>query len=353
MNHKNVKTGKIKMKKGARTSIIIVLSILVISGITFLEIYSVNFQYKYNWSICTLEEQGMNSTLLVEMQNYIENNFSLSINSLVITRHDCLVYEYYSDGVGLPHHIFSVTKSFVSAMIGIAVDQGLLNVEDYVLEYFPDFTFQNVDSNKSAIQIYHLLTMSAGLPESSNLGIGVLNLTMNNAPGEQFLYNNDLVNVLISILERVIGYSAYDFAIKYIFKPLDFESYGWMTQNGVIFGSHGLVISARDMAKFGMLFLDQGEFNGRRIISSAWINNSVSMHINITAFFEEYGFTGYGFLWWIWELAQFNGPCAVGALDQRIFIDYEHDMVVVAQCAHIPNYFIDLMDNYILPSIIY
>jgi len=341
------------MKKSVRISIVIGLSILVIGGIISLEIYRVTSQYRYTWSICTPDDQGMNSTMLVEMQNYIEDNVSLNINSLIIVRHDCLVFEYYAGGVDKSHHIFSVTKSFVSAMIGIAVDQGLLTVEDYVLEFFPDFNFQNVDANKSALQIYHLLTMSAGLPESSNLGIGLLNLTMEHAPGEQFLYNNDLVNILVHILERAIGYSAYNFAVKYIFKPLDFESYEWMMQDGVVFGSHGLVINAKDMAKFGMLYLNQGEFNGWRMISSNWVNKSISMHMNITTFFEEYGFAGYGFLWWIWDLPPFSGPSAVGALDQRIFIDYEHDMVVVAQCAHLStNYFIELMDDYILPSIL-
>ena len=176
---------------------------------------------------------------------------------------------------------------------------------------------------------------------------------MQHAPGEVFLYNNDLVNVLIHILEHAIGYSAYEFAVKYIFKPLDFHNYQWMTQNGVVYGSHGLVISARDMAKFGMLYLNQGVFNNRRIISTSWINDSTSFHTNITSYFEGYGMSGYGFLWWIWDIEGFTGPCALGALEQRICIDPEHDMVIVTQCSHIENHFSELMENFILPSIVY
>jgi CubicO group peptidase (beta-lactamase class C family) len=299
----------------------------------------------------------MNSTILSDMENYIESNSSLKINSFLIVRHGYLIFEHYGssydNGIDKTHHVFSVTKSVVSAMYGIAIEQGLISVNDYVLDFFPDCSFLNMDENKTAIQIRHLLTMSAGLPESSIGGISVLNLTMLHTPGTVFLYNNDLVNVLVYILERVIGYSAYDFAEQNIFKPLDFGEHFWMTQpDGTVFGSHGLVINARDMAKFGMLYLHDGVFNGRRILTSNWVNQSISKHINITASFEEFGFTDYGYLWWNWAIDGFKGPCAVGALDQRILIDPEHEMVVIAQSGHYGNYFFELLENFIFPSII-
>ncbi len=172
------------------------------------------------------------------------------------------------------------------------------------------------------------------------------------APGEKFLYNNDLVNVLIHILERVTRYSAYDFAQKYIFTPLDFGEFQWMMNDGVVYGSHGLVITARDMAKFGLLYLNQGVFNSRRIVSADWVSNSTSYHTNISSYYEDYGFSSYGYLWWLWESEGFNGSCALGALEQRIFIDPEHDMVVVTQCGHIEKYFSGLVENYIFPSIL-
>ncbi len=105
-----------------------------------LEVYRLNFQYKYDWILSTPEDQGMNSTLLVQMEEYFESNASYNIDSFLIIRHGRLVYEYYADspstGVEKTHHIFSVTKSIVSAMIGIVVDQGLLRVSDYVLGLF-------------------------------------------------------------------------------------------------------------------------------------------------------------------------------------------------------------------------
>ena len=139
------------MKKGFQITIITVLSSLVIGGMVFSEIYSINNQYKYIWSICTPEEQGMNSTTLTEMANYIESSAGINVGSLLIIRHNCLVYEYYANnsqyGIDTIHHTFSVTKSFVSAMIGIAVDMGYLSVDDYVLDYFPNCTIENLDSN--------------------------------------------------------------------------------------------------------------------------------------------------------------------------------------------------------------
>jgi len=301
----------------------------------------------FEWSFSTPEQQGMNSTLIDEMISYAAVNGELY--SLLVIRNGYIVVEEYLNGhdVDMRKDIWSVTKVFSSTIAGIAADKGFIDVDDYVLDYFRDLNISNITPEKENMTIRHLLTMTTGLnspldPYDTDIE-NVLSRPMNAAPGEMSSYINGVPHILMHIIQRAIGSSVFDFAVQNLFNPLVFKNYYWPKDGyGVPQGGFGLELTARDMAKLGLLFLNNGQIQGRRILSSNWVQDSISANMDLASGAD------YGYYWWLENSYYF----AYGNNDQAIYVSPNNNLVAVFQSNNIIDMSLELIVNYILPSIV-
>jgi CubicO group peptidase (beta-lactamase class C family) len=313
------------------------------------------------WRTSTPEQQGMDSERLANMLTFVEEK-EIDLHSIVIIRDGYIVTEVYFPGSDeqTKYHIYSCTKSVISALVGIAIDQGYLEgVDQPILDFFPDREIDHLDDVKQSMTIENFLTMSSGLDwpdpnftltgrmvsQSDWVGF-VLDRPMAAEPGTTFVYNNGLPHVLSVILQQETGMSTAAFAQQVLFGPLGIRSddYRWETDwHNTAIGGWGLWLKARDMAKFGYLYLHDGMWDGAQIIPTAWVAASTRGHIFTTSPLT------YGYLWWI-------GPdyyAARGLEAQLIYVVPDQRMVVVFTAAlrgtdeMIPD---RLMEMYILPA---
>ena len=291
------------------------------------------------WRISEPEDEGVDPEKLDQMMEVVEA-LSLPVDSVVVIRHGRLVFESYPNpeyGPDDMHLLYSVTKSFTSALIGIAIEQGYIeSVDQKVVDFFPDWNINNLDSRKRDLTIEHLLTMSCGFewegPDDSLHTWGkanfsgnpvkyVLNLPMASDPGTAWQYNGGCSHILSAILTKTSELSTLEFARQHLFEPLGITQVKWPRDpQGIYYGGQDIWLTPRDMAKFGQLFLNQGIWEGRKIIPADWVARSVETHM-----LQVFG--GYGYQWWTFP--QSGIYYASGAYEQKIYVVPELDMVVV------------------------
>ncbi|MEJ2506846.1 MAG: serine hydrolase, partial [Ignavibacteriaceae bacterium] len=314
------------------------------------------------------------------------------VHSVVIVKNDKLVFEAYFPGHDFyysgenfhgdyidfdrdtRHDTHSATKSFTSALVGIAIDKGLIpNVEDRIFNYFPEHS-SLIDSQKEKITIEHMLTMSSGFKwnewdvsisqnnhdivrfnQSSDPIAYLLSKPVITEPGQAYYYNGGGVDLLGQIVRRATGMNVKSFSDINLFSLLGITNYNWQTlYPSRITCCHGdIYITPRDMAKFGYLYLKKGDWNGTQIISEEWINNSIQNFITPPVNWAY----GYGYLWWLKRYTSLNGIYnafnAEGWGGQQIIVIPSENMVVVFTGANYvdnpPND--EIMSNYILPAL--
>jgi len=284
-----------------------------------------------------------------------------NIHSVLIIKNGKLVLEEYFPGKDHEkgyrdfspddiHGLMSVTKSFTSTLIGIAIDKGMIKGTDEDLaSLFPEYSEQ-LSGQKSKIKLKHLLSMTAGFdwdeatylyndyrnpywimlgPERDNIIKYILDRPMKNQPGSTFNYNGGLSLLLGKIVEKRSSLRLQDFANQYLFHPLEITKYEWgyWDKAGTVpRADGGLFLRPRDMAKLGYLFMNKGNWNGRQIISAQWIKEATRKQIDLYPMM----LTGYGYQWWIYRFGIFDKEAyaADGWGGQRIFVFPALDLVV-------------------------
>jgi CubicO group peptidase (beta-lactamase class C family) len=289
-----------------------------------------------DWRTSTPEAQGMDSQKLADMLEAVQAQ-DLSLDSLLIFRNGYLVSETYfgNDQPGTRREIYSCTKSFVSTLIGIAIDQGYIDSTDQrLLDFFPGRTFANLDQNKKDMTLADVLTMRTGLAwEEGDPAIMalyrspdwvkyVLDLPMAGPPGSQFNYCSGCSHLLSAALQQATGMKVRDFAEQALFKPLGIVDARWNTDSqGIPIGGWGLQLAPREMAKLGYLYLKEGVWDNRQIISKGWVKNATQTHTPTDI--QE----GYGYQWWTYP--SLLGYAALGRFGQTIFVLPESNLIIV------------------------
>ena len=253
----------------------------------------------YNWEKSSPKKQGLDTKILKSAYNEVKSK--PYINSLVIIKNGYLVKEEYFNG-GDRNTLdltYSVTKSIISALIGIAIDKGYIKgLDQKIMDFYPEYNTPNLDSRKKDITIRHILTMQAGFDHENNISKkmisapnmikAIINSELKFDPGTDYLYSTSGSHLLSGIITKATQMSTKDFAIKYLFKPLDIKSVIWTTdQNGIYTGGAGLFLTPRDMARFGYLYLQKGQLNEQQIISAEWIKISTQNHRSYTETWNE------------------------------------------------------------------
>ncbi|MFX0011429.1 MAG: serine hydrolase domain-containing protein [Candidatus Hermodarchaeota archaeon] len=317
------------------------------------------------WSTIFPELVQMDSSVLDRMIRDVENN-NYGVYSIFIVKNGYLVKEWYQSSFDKDYlfRVFSVSKSVTSALIGIALDKGFINsLDEFVLDYFPDYDIANPSPEKDAMTIWHLLTMTTGLywPEyypysdprnpyndwkASEDHVGfVLNRTMDAAPGSIFNYNTGASHLLSAILQRATNMSTLDFANQYLFGPLSIEESLWVEDpQGVAGGGDNLYLSPRNMAKIGYLYFKGGMWEDKQIVSEEWVRTSTSNLIDFG------GVLDYGYQWWIAPDGDFFRALGYGG--QQINVFPSDDLIIVFTGMNINFDFASyLIYTYIFPSI--
>ena len=305
------------------------------------------------WRTSTPEEQDMDSAQLEQVTEYIEENGladigenGMTIDSVVVVRNGYIVFEEYPGGrysKSMIHIIHSTTKSVISALIGIAIEEGYIDgIDQKMVDLFPERSIANLDSRKESITLEHMLTMTAGMEwdewryaysdpqnhyiqsiNSSDPVQYILDLPMATDPGEVWNYNGGTSDLLSALITKITGQDTLLFAREFLFDPLGVPVLAWNRINqGIRMGGGGLYLTPRDMAKFGYLYLHNGTWDGKQVVPADFVAESVKTQ----SFFSES--SGYGYQSW-WTLPQQGVYYAAGSDGQRIYVVPALDMVVV------------------------
>ena len=356
--------------------------------------YSIPQLTNDGWETASLISVGMNPDFLINLMNRLDIIGEHRIHSLLIIKDGKLVFEEYFPGdkfnlaqftgeTGFDmydtHNLCSATKSFTSALIGIAIDKGFIqSVDQKVFDFFPEHAdLLSITPEKQNITLGHLLTMRSGLEwddesypysdprndinrlfNSSDPIRYILAKDLIETPGTFFAYRNCNTNVLGEIVRKASGLRLDYFAKDYLFNELGITDYEWQRlPNNVIFCSGDLRLRPRDLAKFGQLFLNGGTWGSERIISQEWVDISTQKFTSLNNWWGD--FDGYGYQWWQWEDifgVHYQAYMASGWGGQWIVVSPEMNTVVITTAG---NYYTSelmpieiILVNYIIPSIL-
>lgn len=361
-------------------------------------------EYKYHipettgdgWEVISSDESGLSSVTLSKMMDLINATPGHNIHSILIFKSGKLTFEEYFEGYlysGNPpgsngefiqynretdHFLASISKSITSVLFGVALKEGFIdNINDKVIDIFPEYK-DIMTGAKAEITVKQLLTMSSGLAwdeHSASYGDPANDVTAMFAaddpiayalsrpllysPGTQFLYNSGGTNVLGAIIQKYSGKSLLEFGNEYLFDPLNIQGGLWQRLSpDYYFAAGGVFLRPRELAKIGYLFLNDGHWGEKQIITPEWISESVKKHI------ATQGRTlllphGYGYQWWLEDFQAnghtYNSFLAAGWGDQYMFIFPVEELMIVFNGG---NYLrsgsispFSLVENYILASL--
>jgi CubicO group peptidase (beta-lactamase class C family) len=332
-----------------------------------------------DWPTAAPADHGLDPAPLDDLVERIRSGEIANIHSLLLVRNGWLVLESYFNGhyVAELHEQQSVTKSFTSAAIGIAIEQGRISgVEEPVLGFFDDDTVvENLDERKRRITLEDLLTMRSGTDynergsdsphwQLNRMQRGwtkfILDRPMLREPGTHFQYDSGAVILSSALIKQRYGVHADIFARKHLFEPLGIDRLSWYrnAERHPHTGG-GLALRSRDMARFGLLYLRDGRWGDRQVVPKEWVRTSLSRQVE---FDPQSGrrSVGYGYWWWVFPpdpggAGQRDIYAAAGWKGQYIFIVPEHEMVVVvtAGCRDWTEEqaIVDFLYESILPSV--
>lgn len=334
-------------------------------------------------------KSGINAAIIKAMDSAVTNGIYPNIHSILISRGNKLLFEKYYHGkdeywgrdLGIIRHakdslhdIRSISKSIVSACVGLAIEQGKIkNVNQRVFDFFPEF--KRLDTGIiSLLTVKHLLVMNSGLvwnedlpytdPQNSEIRMTrsgnpvefVLSQPLEYPPGIQWKYNGGTTQLLASIIEKTTGKMIDEFANTYLFKPLGITKYDWVKFPGTQLpaAASGLRLTSEALLKFGLMYANNGLYNQKQIIPAQWVKESMQSHIVRP---NTNGKGAYGYQLWILSDTVAGRPVhlvmGAGNGNQRIFIDKEHDLVAVITAGNYNKWNIKNNSNAVLKDFIY
>jgi CubicO group peptidase (beta-lactamase class C family) len=273
-----------------------------------------------------------------------------------------------------PHMLHSATKSWTATAIGLAIDQGLLALDDKVAKFFPEHMPPDPGENLLAMTVRDLLTMRTG--HASGISGGewrglrtswvraFLHEAVPDAPGERFIYSSASSYVLSAIVTKVTGQTAHDFLDGLVFRPLGMASIAWdLSPEGVSTGGNGLSCTTEDAVRFAVLHLQGGLWQGARILPRAWVAEATHPHVAEARLGVMDGKRyaapsatdgpkrlGYGYHWW---MTPFGGYRASGIFGQHAIVLPHHDAVIAFTAALRPgdSRLLDLAWAHLVPAL--
>lgn len=283
------------------------------------------------------EAQGVSSKAVLE---FIQAEDKINtLHSVMVLRHGHVIAEAWwkPEAADKPHVLWSLSKSFNSTAVGLAIEEGKLNLDDAVLKFFPEDAPANPSDNLKAMKVRDLLTMTCGHDtEPKSIGgdpsvKAFLAYPVVHQPGTHFQYNTLGAYTLSAIVTKVTGKTVLEYLKPRLFEPLGIENPKWdASTEGNSLGGYGLTLCTEDIAKFGQLYLQKGKWNGKQLIPEKWVEaatekqvpNDKESHAKMGPDWRE----GYGFQFWRCTHNAYRGD---GAAGQFIVVMPDQDAVVV------------------------
>lgn len=286
----------------------------------------------------TPEEQGVPSKALVELFDSLHFMPGTDIHSMIVMRHGKVVGEFYPApfAAEYQHTQYSSSKTLVSIAAGIAIDENRLRLTDRVAAFFPEYLPDSISVNLAKMTLEDLLTMQSGIkPDWAMRSKGTewirtfLSKDVKNVPGEVFAYDSMVTYMISAIVQKATGKTVLEYLKEKLFAPMNITKVNWETSpEGVNTGGWGLHIQSESLAKVGQMWLDNGVWDGKQLVSREWISQMSSKHANG-------GDYGYGYQVW---MCKYPGAVrADGALGQYVIVVPEKDVVIVLTEASFTN----------------
>ncbi|MFT4032088.1 MAG: serine hydrolase [Siphonobacter sp.] len=311
----------------------------------------------------TPEAQGIASDGILNFIKTIESE-KLNVHSLMVLRHGQVIAEgwWAPYAPTLKHTLYSLSKSFTSTAIGIAVDEKRLHVDDKIISFFPEDAPPKVSPNLATMRVKDLLTMSTGhatdttpaIAATQNWVKAFFEQPVEYQPGTHFLYNSGATYMLSALIQKLTGQTLLEYLTPRLFRPLSIEGADWeVDPKGINTGGWGLRVKTEDIARFGQMYLQKGIWKGKRIVSENWVNDATTFEI------QSAGGTGpketndwlqgYGYQFWRCRHEGYRGD---GAFGQYCIVIPDQDLVLAmtSETANMQG-IMDAAWNHILPAI--
>ena len=285
----------------------------------------------------TPEAQGIPSGAILAFLQAAEESID-ALHSFMLLRHGAVVAQGWWTPYGseLRHVLFSLSKSFTSTAVGLAVAEGRLTVDDSVLSFFPEYAPAEISDTLAAMKVRHLLSMVTGHAEdTSNHVFGAedgkfvkafLSLPVQYEPGTHFLYNTGATYVLAAIVQKLTGMRLIEYLTPRLFEPLGIKDAWWETSpEGVAMGGFGLNVRTEDIARLGQLYLQKGVWNGQRILPEAWVAEATARQVSNDPNDNVDWRQGYGYQFWRCQHNAYRGD---GAFGQYCIVMPDQDAVI-------------------------
>jgi len=329
----------------------------------------------FEWQFSEPEEQNIDADQIEIALNEAKNRYS--IYAVLVARNGHIVAEKYYRGYTSESafNIRSVSKSFLSAITGIAFEEGYIeDLDDKMIDYFPEYQNYVTDDRVNDITLDHLLTMQGGMTHEHNNYMDLyltdnwikstLEWPLSYDPGERMSYNTFHTHLLSGILSNATSSTTLDYGKDVLFEPLGIEIRDWeQGPQGIFFGGNSMFFTTKDMAALGYLYLNEGEINGNQIVPKDWVNKSLENSVPSWQSgwtWGSLGNGGYGYLWWLGEIRGHEVYMAIGHGGQFVACFPNLDLIVAINSNAYVGWTeananelvaLDLIANWILPAV--
>ncbi|MEI8016772.1 MAG: serine hydrolase [Schlesneria sp.] len=281
----------------------------------------------------TPEEQGVSSSGILAFIEAVDKDVE-SLNSFMMLRHGKVVAEGWWSPYNpqAPHSLYSLSKSFTSTAVGLAISEGKLSVDDPVLKFFPDEAPSEPSNNLKSMRVSDLLRMATGqqtepprTPEVAWVKT-FLDHPVPFKPGTHFLYNTSATYMQSAIVQKVTGITVLDYLRPRLFEPLGIDNPTWeVSPQGISTGGYGLSIRTEDIAKFGQLYLQKGVWQGKQLVPKEWIDEATARQVSNGSNPSSDWDQGYGYQFWRCRHGAYRGD---GAFGQYCIVLPQQDTVI-------------------------
>ncbi|MCX7921194.1 MAG: beta-lactamase family protein [Clostridia bacterium] len=311
--------------------------------------------------------QGVNPEYLKRADLHLSNTNACSF---IVIRDGKIVFEKYYNGVDKTDitNTYSITKNIVAALIGMAIEnQYIKSTEQKVSEFFPEYfgEGEDIDARKNELTIKHLLTMTSGFQENwsewgekQNRISYAINQPIKYPPGEKFQYANTAYHLLSGVLAKSAKKTTLAIAEESLFQPLGIKNKRWEAdQQQYNTGYANLYLSPRDIARFGLLYLNNGMWEGKQIVPKSWVKESLQAHTYIDSEIPDTAKIGYGYNWFMQKIKGCTVYYVSSYGGQNLCIIPDMEAVVVI--TGIPGKpadqatfdFKNILEDYIIPAV--
>ena len=286
----------------------------------------------------TPERQGIQSSAILAFVEAADQQID-AMNSFMLVRHGYVVAEgwWAPYNAETPHILYSLSKSFTSTAVGLAIAEGKMSLDDEVLKFFPEDAPPDPSANLRAMRVRDLLRMCTGNQTEAPLLTDepgsnktwtkkFLAHPVPYKPGTHFLYNSPGTYMLSAIVQKVTGMTVLDYLRPRLFEPLGFQNPTWVTSpQGISAGAYGLMVRTEEIARFGQLYLQKGMWKGRQLIPAAWVAEATTLQTANGSSPKSDWDQGYGYQFWRCRHNAYRGD---GAFGQYCIVVPELDAVV-------------------------